>query len=230
MRPRILINFASSLDGKINPAPGKREGGFVMSRRPEDLRRMVALRARGDAILIGASNLRADDPDLALDDIERARRKDAGQPEPLRMVVTTVGEGLSPHMRMFDATRGGPAVVIHTARMSMPRRHQLAAVAHLVELGEDAVDVERLLAWLTIDGHTRTVVCEGGGELVANLFAARAVDELFLTLVPRVLGGAQAPTLAGGPGFAPDQIPDGQLTSVEQIGDELFLRYQFTWT
>ena len=70
-------------------------------------------------------------------------------------------------------------------------------------------------------------MCEGGGVLVADLFAAHAVDEMYLTVVPRILGGVAAPTLAAGAGFEPDQIPDAKLVSVEQIGDELFLRYEF---
>ena len=60
-----------------------------------------------------------------------------------------------------------------------------------------------------------------------DLFAAHAVDEMYLTVVPRILGGVAAPTLAAGAGFEPDQIPDAKLVSVEQIGDELFLRYEF---
>ena len=74
------------------------------------------------------------------------------------------------------------------------------------------------MAWLAGRG-VGTLLCEGGGELCAQLFAARAVDELYLTLVPRILGGARAPTLVGGPGFSPDQIPDGKLASIERIGD-----------
>src|SRR4051794_24088481 len=101
-RPRVLINFASSLDGKINPAPGLRQGLFMMSRDREDFRRMVALRGTADAILIGASNLRADNPDLAIPREEQAARRVRGQAEPLRIVVTTIGAGLSPEMRMFD--------------------------------------------------------------------------------------------------------------------------------
>ena len=57
-RPRVLVNFATSVDGKINPAPGLRQGKFMMSRHREDFRRMLTLRAQADAILIGASNLR----------------------------------------------------------------------------------------------------------------------------------------------------------------------------
>ena len=79
---------------------------------------------------------------------------------------------------------------------------------------------------------TRIVVATagaGGGALVAQLFVARAVDALYLTLIPRILGGARAPTLAGAPGFAPDQIPDPKLASMERVGDELYLRYDFAW-
>jgi riboflavin biosynthesis pyrimidine reductase len=50
---------------------------------------------------------------------------------------------------------------------------------------------------------------------------------MYLTVVPRILGGITAPTLVAGPGFDPDQIPDAKLTSVERVGDELFLRYEF---
>jgi riboflavin biosynthesis pyrimidine reductase len=72
VRPRVLCNFAPSIDGKIAPARKRRP--FVMSRHGEDPRRMHSLRARGDAVVIGSSNLRADDPDLL--------------PSRLRVVVT----------------------------------------------------------------------------------------------------------------------------------------------
>jgi 5-amino-6-(5-phosphoribosylamino)uracil reductase len=227
-RPRVLINFAASLDGKINPAPGHRQGLFMMSRDREDFRRMLALRAQADAVLIGASNLRADNPDLAIPPDERAARRARGQTEPLRIVVTTAGAGLRPDMRMFDPARGGPSIVVHSARMPDDVRSRLAPVAELVVLGDANVAVTDLLALLGRRG-VRTLLCEGGGELVAQLFAARAVDEIYLTLVPRILGGARAPTLAGGEGFDPDQIPDARLASLEQHGDELFLRYEINY-
>jgi len=228
-RPRILLNFASSLDGKINPVPGIRRGVFMMSRHREDFRRMLALRARGDAVLIGASNLRADNPDLAIPADERAARAARGEAEPLRIVVTGAGAGVVPEMRMFDPGRGGRSIVVHTARMPADARARLSPVAEMVELGAETVAMPDLLAWLTARG-LRTVVCEGGGELAAQFFSARAVDELYLTLVPRVLGGSRAPTLAGGPGLPLDAVPDGRLASLERIDDDLFLRYEFRWT
>ena len=106
--PRVLINFASSVDGKINPAPGLRQGKFMMSRHREDFRRMLSLRAEADAVLIGATNLRADNPDLAIPAAERAARRARGAPEPARVVLTTNGVGITPDLRIFDPALGGP--------------------------------------------------------------------------------------------------------------------------
>jgi riboflavin biosynthesis pyrimidine reductase len=176
---------------------------------------MRELRQRADAVVIGASNLRADDPDL--------------MPSALRVVVTRAGEHLAPTARMFDRSLGGEAVVAHAATMPEATRRSLGAQATLVELGSSDVDVLGLLGWLSRERGCRVVLCEGGGVLNARFFAARAVDELHLTLVPRVLGGATAPTIVAGEGFEPDAIPDARLASLERVGDELFLVYAFDW-
>jgi riboflavin-specific deaminase-like protein len=213
MRPRVLVNMAPSLDGKI--APARKYGPLSMSRGKEDGQRMLALRARADAVVIGASNLRVDDPDLA--------------PGRLRVVVTRSGEHVLPSARMFGAALGGEAVVAHAATMPEERRATLRSCATLVELGPTQVEPLRLLEWLERERGCRVVLCEGGGVLNAGLFAARAVDELYLTLVPRILGGTTAPSLVAGDGFEADALPDGRLRSCEQNGDDLFLVYEFLW-
>jgi 2,5-diamino-6-(ribosylamino)-4(3H)-pyrimidinone 5'-phosphate reductase len=227
-RPRVLVNFASSIDGKITLAPGLRQGPFTMSRHHEDARRMRQIRARADAIVIGASSIRTDDPDLAIDAKERMRRRDAGEREPMRMVVTGTGEGIHTRQKMFDPALGGASFVLHGERMSVETKERLGGAATLVTLGQQGVDIPRLLGW-AVERGIKTLLCEGGGTLCAQFFAARAVDELFVTLVPRILGGAQAPSLAEGPGFGSDEIPDATLGSIERFGDELLLRYDFRW-
>ena len=214
MRPRVLVNMASSIDGKINPA--RRHGPFVMSRHATDPARMRDLRAQSDATIIGAGNLRADNPDLA--------------PAPLRVVVTRAGNGIRGDEAIFDPSRGGPTLVAHAASMPEACRKRLAPKAELVELGEAEVDVTRLLSFLADARGCKTVLSEGGGVLNAAFFAARAIDELHLTVVPRILGGAGAPTAVAGPGFDEADIPDATLAACERIGDELFLRYAFRWT
>ena len=213
-RPKVLCNMATSLDGKI--APAHRVGPFVMSRGTEDAQRMRALRLRADAVIIGAGNLSADDPDL--------------MPSRLRVVVTRAGERVAPHAKMFGPGLGGEPVVAHAASMSATVRNALRERATLVELGADEVDLSRLLEWLASERGCRVVLCEGGGILTARFFAARAIDELYLTVVPRVLGGEGAPTLVAGEGFAADALPDARLARIDRVGDELFLVYAFDWT
>jgi 2,5-diamino-6-(ribosylamino)-4(3H)-pyrimidinone 5'-phosphate reductase len=208
-----MCNMAPSLDGKI--APARKRAPFVMSRHPEDPRRMRTLRARADAVIVGASNLRADDPDL--------------MPSRLRVVVTRAGEQIEPTAKMFDPALGGEAIVAHAATMAEHKRASLRSRATLLELGRSEVDVVHLLEWLARERGCTVVLCEGGGVLNAHLFAAHAVDELYLTIVPRVLGGSNAPTVVEGGGFEPDALPDGRLDQVERVGDELFLVYRFTW-
>jgi riboflavin biosynthesis pyrimidine reductase len=73
----------------------------------------------------------------------------------------------------------------------------------------------------------RRLLCEGGGELNAALFRAGVVDELHLTVCPKVLGGLNAPTIADGADIS--RLVDAaqlKLTSHQIIGDEAFCVYR----
>jgi 5-amino-6-(5-phosphoribosylamino)uracil reductase len=207
------LNFAPSLDGKI--APARKREPFTMSRHPEDRRRMLLLRASADAVLIGAANLRADDPDL--------------MPSRIRVVVTRAADQIPATAKMFGKSLGGEAIVAHTSMISAQKRAELRDCATLVELGASDIEIARLLDWLVRERGCKTLLCEGGGVLAANLFAAKAVDDLHLTIVPRLLGGANAPTCVAGTGFEPDAIPDARLDRIDRVGDEIFLVYRFEW-
>jgi len=102
-------------------------------------------------------------------------------------------------------------------------------VAELVLLEAVETDVRVLLAWLADVHGCRTVVAEGGGKLNECLFQARAVDDLYLTITPRILGGVTAPSAVNGAGFPPSFVPDATLVDVTREGDELLLRYRFDW-
>jgi riboflavin biosynthesis pyrimidine reductase len=71
------------------------------------------------------------------------------------------------------------------------------------------------------------LLCEGGGELNDALFRAGLVDELHLTICPKIIGGRLAPTIADGLGALKlDQAARLQLKSARRLGDELFLVYR----
>ncbi|NQE35913.1 RibD family protein [Microcoleus asticus] len=66
----------------------------------------------------------------------------------------------------------------------------------------------------------------GGGKLVASVLAAGLVEELWLTVCPLILGGADAPTPVEGEGFLADLAPKLELLAVKQVGQEVFLHYR----
>ena len=60
---------------------------------------------------------------------------------------------------------------------------------------------------------------------MASLFAVDAIDELWLTICPLILGGSDAPTPVTGIGFHPSQARKLSLLEVKQIDQEVFLHY-----
>jgi 5-amino-6-(5-phosphoribosylamino)uracil reductase len=66
----------------------------------------------------------------------------------------------------------------------------------------------------------------GGGKLVASVLAADLIDELWLTVCPLILGGADAPTPVEGKGFLANLAPKLELLAVKQVGGEVFLHYR----
>ena len=70
-KPAVFCNYAMSADGKISTAD--RKGSGFASR--EDRRRMEAIRARADVIVVGAETVRRDDPPFHLRSPEAVRER-----------------------------------------------------------------------------------------------------------------------------------------------------------
>ena len=55
---------------------------------------------------------------------------------------------------------------------------------------------------LRSDYDVRSVLCEGGPTLFGALLQEDLVDELFLSLAPKLTGGGSAPSITTGPALA----------------------------
>jgi riboflavin biosynthesis pyrimidine reductase len=87
-------------------------------------------------------------------------------------------------------------------------------------------DLPLLMARLRSEHGVRAVLCEGGPTLNSYLLAAGLVDELFLTLHPKLLGGAAALTIvAGRPLVEPAEL---ELVSLAEAGGELYTRWRLS--
>ena len=221
-RPFVTANFALTWDGRIST----RRGTPADFSSKGDKRRLVEIRARCDAVLVSAKTVAADNMSMGLPDAAlRAARAARGQREyPLRVLLTNSGR-IDPSLRLFTKTFS-PIVIFSTTRMPARTRAALAAKADLWLYESASVNLAAMLATLRADYGVRRLVCEGGAQIFRALLTAGLVDELHVTLCPRVFGGERAPTLTGLPGaFLPASVPL-TLKKMEVSGGECFFRYR----
>ncbi len=217
-RPFVTANFAITADGRIRtrkPTPSD----FSSAR---DKRRLLEIRAQCDAVLVGARTLSADSMSLGLPaaDLRAAREKRGLPAQPLRVVLSNGGK-LPPTLRVF--ADGEPVVVFSTTRMPARTRDALAGKCDLFLHDAPSVNLPAALATLREDYAVKRLVCEGGGALFRAFLAAGLVDELHLTLCPRVFGGKGALTLTG---VAGDFLPRSTELRIKEMipdGDECFV-------
>jgi len=94
----------------------------------------------------------------------------------------------------------------------------------LFHLLRTADDLPLLLARLRADHGIRSLICEGGPTLVSYMLAAGLIDELFLSLAPKLAGGGDEPTITQGPALhAP---ADAELVWLCEAEGELFTRWR----
>lgn len=221
-RPFVTCNFAITWDGRVSTR-AKTPADFSSKR---DKRRLLEIRATGDAILAGAKTIAADNMSMGLpaEDL-RAARKARGKSEfPLRVLLTNSGR-LSPALKVF-AHDFSPIVIFSTKKTPRATRDALGSKATLHLHDAPRVDLAAMLETLHRDYKVGRLVCEGGPQVFRSLLTAGLVDELHVTFCPLIFGGEKAATLTG---IAGDFLPASaqlQLRDMEVIGGECFARYK----
>lgn len=221
--PTVLINVAMTADGKI--ATANRAVSTFGSRRDQE--HMYELRTTADAVMSGARTVDLKPVTLTPGAAKyRRRRLKAGLAEyNLRIIVSGSGS-IDPEAEIFKH-RLSPIIILTTRRASARRLKVLRELADEVKVcGNQQLDFRRALLWLHRKWNVRRLLCEGGGELNDALFRANLVDEVHLTICPRIFGGRTAPTLADGLGAKSlHQATPLELRSARRHGEELFLVY-----
>jgi 2,5-diamino-6-(ribosylamino)-4(3H)-pyrimidinone 5'-phosphate reductase len=215
-RPNVLVNVAMTADGKIDSIA--RQGAIISSFR--DTARVDRLRADSDAVLVGGQTLLDQDPRLTVKTLAfRQERKRLGQPEnPAKVGVVSIANlKLDSRFMTFGPARRLIYTTSRTASELITRLKD--GGAEVFVLGGQRVDLTATLESLA-DLGIRKLLVEGGGTLIAEFFRLGVVDELMIYIAPKIFGGISAPSLAGGPGFFPEQAPRLQLASVVKFDDE----------
>jgi diaminohydroxyphosphoribosylaminopyrimidine deaminase/5-amino-6-(5-phosphoribosylamino)uracil reductase len=210
--PFVTLKTAVSLDGKT--AARDRSSRWITGVAARaDVQR---LRADADAIVVGAGTILADDPSLTV------RHAAYTGPPPLRVVVDAVGR-VPAGAAVFDGP--APTFVATTDRAARAKVDAWAAAgADVVAFGDDGtggVALPELLAHLG-KREIQGLLVEGGATLAWSFVRDGFVDRVVLYMAPKLVGGADAPGVLAGPGFAPiGDALDLRITSVERIGDDV---------
>lgn len=220
-RPFVTANFAITADGRVSTR-ALTPSDFSS---PRDKRRLVEIRAACDAVMVSAKTLATDNMSMGLPAPElRAARVAKGLPPfPLRVLLTNRGR-IDPALRLFAKTFS-PIIIFSTKKMTRRIRAALTGKATLHLHDSDQVDLAQMLRTLRAEYRVRRLVCEGGPQVLRALLTAQLVDEIHLTVCPRVFGGAKAPTLTA---LAGTFLPHGvalKLRDMEVVADECYLRY-----
>ena len=218
--PFVLVNMAMTADGKIATA-NRAISSFTSARDHEHL---LALRASADAVMAGARTV--DSASITLGPgpakFRRQRLKRGLAEYNLRVIVSRSGS-VNPGAKVFQH-RFSPIIILTTRRATAARLTQLRALADVVKIcGRKEINFSAALCWLRKQWRVKRLLCEGGGELNGALFRAGLVDELHLTISPRLFGGRRAPTIADGRGFK--HLANAErfrLKSMRHVKDELF--------
>jgi len=218
--PFVLVNMAMTADGKIATA-NRAVSSFTS---PRDHEHLLALRATADAVMAGARTVDSAPINLGPGPAKfRRQRLKRGLAEfNLRVIVSRSGS-VNPRAQVFQH-RFSPILILTTRRANKGRLKQLQALADVVKIcGRQEINFQAALRWLRKQWRVKRLLCEGGGELNDALFRARLVDELHLTICPKIFGGRRAPTIADGRGFNRlTDLDQFQLKSMRQVKDELF--------
>jgi len=183
-RPRVLVNCAISLDGRLAYAGGRRA---ILS-GPEDLVRVQTLRSQVEAIVVGVGTVLLDDPSL------RVHWELLGVPpgpSPMRVVLDSMGRTPA-RARVLDGS--APTLVV----TSDACERRFPDWVRTVRAGRTQVELDRL--WYSLgELGVRTVLVEGGATVLASVLGSGSFDQLTVYVAPVLIGGQSAPPMVLGP-------------------------------
>lgn len=217
-RPYVLLNMASTTDGRASI--GGRAGPIGDSADSELLH---GLRTVAGGLLVGAQTVRAEHYARVLrDDEERQARARRGLHPELATFIVSRRLDLSPQEVPLLAEPNAPVTIVTPSSAEVPPCP--AQPSHMRCEREGKLDFALALRRIHDQHGIGTLLCEGGPHLAAQLVSAGLIDELFLSLAPKLAGGEQQlRILAGSEIDPPAQM---RLLALYEHDSSLFLRYR----
>lgn len=213
-RPFVTLKLAASFDGRIATATG--ESQWITG--PDARRAVHAMRARHDAVLVGAGTVRADNPTLTVRDMGAGR-------QPVRVVASRKLDFTA--KALLHTLPDAPLWLCHGADAPANDWADKGAQSIPCATTGRQIDTVDMMHKLAERGLTR-VFCEGGGTLAASLLGVGLVDEV-VGFTAGIMLGAEGMPQVGALGLETlAQAPRFELVETRRIGADIMHRWTRT--
>lgn len=221
--PYFYTNFVSTIDGKIQVLKDTSKYWPLGSKL--DYETLIDLRTYADVLIHGKKT--AGHPtvkSLSKSEFHQTRQERGKTRQILYVVISS-----HPDESLLSAFEN-PAdwvklMLVTTEKAVIPEA--LSTVAEVKRFGETRVDLQKLRSYLQ-EEKLANILVEGGPHLMGTFFEENMVDEIFLTITPKIVGNkdSQTLTMVEGVLLPPERVQKFSLVSATPIEDELYLRYR----
>ncbi len=217
-RPYTIVNFIATADGRATF-----QGRSAPLGDPVDREMFHGLREQAEAVMAGTHTMRIERYGRMTRDPERRERRLAAgrEAEPLACLVTRHGD--VPTEAPIFAEPEARIVVFGPLGLDLPA---LEARVEVVRIDPSELTLTTVLRRLRSDFGIRSLLCEGGPTLFNGLLHEGLVDEMFLTLGPKLSGGGAEPAITNGPELS--ELQSMALVWALERDNSLYLRYRLT--
>ncbi len=177
-RPLVIVSYAQSVDGSI--ATRNRQTLRLSSQQSMVLTHRI--RAASDAIVIGINTLMVDNPLLTVRLVEGPNPQPIILDSNLRIPLRARILARTDHrcwLACTDHNSSERIVAVEDRGAEVIRCHPDLL---------DRVDLPNLLQQLGERG-IRSIMVEGGSQVITSFIEARLVDQVIITIAPRLVGG-----------------------------------------
>jgi 5-amino-6-(5-phosphoribosylamino)uracil reductase len=223
-RPFLFTSFVGSIDGKIIV----KEKGYWPIGSKEDYHYFTFLRAHANAI-VDAKNTALQFGKYTIrtihDSLFQKYQQQIGRTKTPEYIILTTTPDAALAAVLKNEYSFKPTILTIEKVEAAEELRATCNIKHVTtntEKNHTRVGVGELINYLKSQGH-EYVFIDGGPTLIAQLLAADFLDEIHLTIAPKVFGSLPGKTLTMCEGilFPPEKVKKFRLISLERIGDEV---------
>lgn len=212
----VIVYATMTIDGRIG------YGQRLRLSSDRDLHRLHILRSSVDAVMVGANTVISDNPLLTV------RLPGYKGKQPYRIVIDMKLK-TDPNYRVFDTSISKSFLITSYENINNPLiKNFISAGVEVVftkKINETMLDLREAFSILENRYGVRKILVEGGGFLIGSLIKQRLVNELNISISPKILGKRGVPLV---------NIDLGELVCLEPIDvyidtetGEILLKYMF---